>query len=84
MYVQSERNDGFYIQPGLKVQYQKELVYPRSGGEVSLEQLRGALPRYAPVLAAKEESCDDMELTEAQMGHITINVPLFGQSAAPR
>ncbi len=60
-------------------------MYPRDGGEVSLEQIRGSLPRYALVPSLRDESGEDMEFTEAQMGHITVNVPLFGsRTTAPR
>ncbi|XP_064403881.1 uncharacterized protein LOC135349290 isoform X3 [Halichondria panicea] len=74
----SERNDGFYRQSGIAVHYQKELVYPRDGGEISLEHIRGALPCYAPSFSCYAHSFplgeDDMDMTEAQLGHITEHV----------
>ncbi len=54
-------------------------MYPRSGGDVSLEQIRGVLPCYAPSFScyAPAYGEEDMDMTEAQLGHITEHVPIF-------
>ena len=58
--------------------YPKHLVYPPGGGEVQLEQIRAALPRYRyhPPLESPNETSCDMELTTACLGNITQLVPL--------
>lgn len=75
---QSERNEAFYSQPGLKYCYQKHLVYPPSGGDFSLEQIRASLPQYRPSLPGDEsgEGDCDMEMTMAVTGNITMHVPV--------
>lgn len=66
--------EAFYSHPGLC--YPKRLIYPPEGGEYQLEQLRGALPRYQPVFPAQDGAGDDMEMTMAQPGHITLHLPV--------
>ena len=74
---QSERNEVFYRQPGVECHYMKQLVYPPNGGEQSLEHIRASLPQYAPTLPREESSGEcDMDITQAQPGHITMLVPL--------
>ena len=40
------RDDKFYHQGICQVMYPKELVYPRSGGEASLEMIRAKMEKY--------------------------------------
>ena len=58
-----ERNEAFYKDESGKtmVMYPKELVYPPSGGEYSLEEIRARLPQYQ----VDFDNCEDigMELT---------------------
>ena len=83
---QSDRNEAFYSQPGVLLVYPKELVYPAEGGEFQLEQLRGQLPQYQPVFPDELSLSGgemEMEMTVADAGNITVNVPvvqgLFGK-----
>ena len=43
-----KRNNDFYKDPSGKTvaMYPKELVYPRQGGEFTLEEIRARLPQY--------------------------------------
>ena len=84
--LQSDRNEAFYSQPGVLVMYPKDLAYPTEGGEFQLEQLRGQLPQYKPDFPDQLSLSGgemEMEMTVADMGNITVNVPvvqgLFGK-----
>ena len=76
-YLQSERNDAFYDQPGVQFHYPKYLIYPKEGGEVSLEQIKASLPQYCPLFPDEREGEeegvgeDDMDLTMAGGGNIS-------------
>lgn len=78
-YLQSERNDAFYDQPRVQFHYPKHLIYPKEGGEVSLEQIKASLPQYCPLFPddeGEEEGAgeDDMDLTMAGGGNISTHV----------
>ena len=55
--------------------YPKELVYPREGGEIQLEQVKARLPQYTPSFLNDSEGECDMDITMAGGGHITMHVP---------
>lgn len=74
--LQSERNDAFYNQPGVKYCYAKELVYPREGGELSVEHLRARLLQYRPTFLEDQQGECDMDITMAAGGHITMHIPV--------
>ena len=59
----------------MKYHYSKELVYPREGGEASLEQIKARLPQYCPSSLDDMEGECDMDMTMAGGGHITMHVP---------
>ncbi len=63
-------------------------MYPRDGGEISLEHIRGALPCYTPSFSCYAHSFplgeDDMDMTEAQLGHITEHVQFKQNHHLPR
>lgn len=50
-------------------------MYPPSGGEFSLEQIRANLPQYRPTIQDENGECD-MEMTMAVTGNITMHIPV--------
>lgn len=86
-HLQSERNDAFYDQPGVKFHYPKDLIYPKTGGEVSLEHVKASLPQYCPLFPDEEEGEgegeDDMDLTVAGGGTITTHISVVPDFLKP-
>ncbi len=56
--------------------YPKDLVYPPSGEEVQLEELRAQLPCYQPLLSeSQNDDACDMEMTVSYTANITTMIP---------
>lgn len=55
------RDDKFYHQGLCQIMYPKELVYPRGGGEVSLEMIRAKMEMYQ--VPAEDGNDSVMEFT---------------------
>lgn len=64
----------------MQFHYPKQLIYPKEGGEVSLEQIKASLPQYCPLFPdegeGEEEGAgeDDMDLTMAGGGNISTHI----------
>ena len=58
--------------------YPKDQVYPASGGEFQLEQLRAVLPQYKVTLPIAEDDSCDMEMTVAYTANISTMIPSSG------
>ena len=61
-----------------RCRYPKDEVYPGSGGEFQLEQLRATFPQYKPSFPPVDDGSCDMEMTTICPAEISTMVPVSG------
>ena len=71
------RDDAFYHQGLAQVMYPKELVYPRNGGEFSLEMIRARMQVYQVRAEDGNDSIMDFTCMPGDLVHNARNVPVY-------
>lgn len=71
------RDDAFYHQGPCQVMYPKELVYPRGGGEVSLEMIRAGMDVYQVPVEDGNDSGMDFTCMPGDLIHNAKNLPVY-------
>ena len=71
------RDNAFYHQGPGQVMYPKELVYPRDGGEVSLEMIRAKMEVYQVPAEDGNESAMDFTCMPGDLIHNAKNLPVY-------